>query len=69
MLELSFRQSLAMSAGNYAIFVTRPIAGVMLLVALALLLLSLRPLLTRAVDWRTTIALEPGARREGKGDS
>jgi putative tricarboxylic transport membrane protein len=42
MLELSFRQSLAMSAGNYAVFVTRPIAAVMLVIAVALLLLGLR---------------------------
>jgi putative tricarboxylic transport membrane protein len=41
MLELSFRQSLAMSAGNYAVFVTRPIAAIMLAAALALLLLGL----------------------------
>ena len=48
MLELSFRQSLAMSAGSYAIFFTRPIAAVMLAVGLALLLLGLRPLFTGA---------------------
>lgn len=58
MLEMSFRQSLAMSAGNYAIFVNRPIAAVMLLVGLAVLLLSLRPLLTGGVDWRRSLGLE-----------
>jgi putative tricarboxylic transport membrane protein len=42
MLELNFRQSLAMSAGSYGIFVTRPITAVMLLVAIALLALGLR---------------------------
>jgi putative tricarboxylic transport membrane protein len=52
MLELSFRQSLTMSAGDFAIFFTRPIAAVMLLGALVLLLLGLRPLLARAVGWR-----------------
>jgi putative tricarboxylic transport membrane protein len=41
MLELSFRQSLAMSAGSYAVFITRPIAAVMLAVAFTLLLLGL----------------------------
>jgi putative tricarboxylic transport membrane protein len=48
MLELNFRQSLAMSAGSYAIFFTRPIAAVMLLVALVLLLLGMRSVFTRA---------------------
>jgi putative tricarboxylic transport membrane protein len=52
MLEMSFRQTLAMSAGNYAIFVNRPIAASMLLVGLGLLLLGLRPVLTRGMDWR-----------------
>jgi putative tricarboxylic transport membrane protein len=53
MLELSFRQSLTMSAGDFAIFFTRPIAAVMLLGALVLLLLGLRPLLARAVGLAT----------------
>ncbi|HSF20980.1 MAG TPA: tripartite tricarboxylate transporter permease, partial [Burkholderiales bacterium] len=48
MLELNFRQSLAMSAGSYSIFFTRPIAASMLLVALALLLLGMRSAFTRA---------------------
>jgi putative tricarboxylic transport membrane protein len=61
MLELSFRQSLAMSAGSYAIFVGRPIASVMLLVGLVLLLLGLRPTFARTAGWRTAIGL--GARR------
>jgi len=47
MLELNFRQSLAMSAGSYGIFFTRPIAGVMLLIAILLLVLGLRSILTR----------------------
>ena len=42
MLELAFRQSLAMSAGSYTIFVTRPITAVMLLIGLTLLLLGMR---------------------------
>ncbi len=69
MIELSFRQSLAMSAGSYAIFLTRPITTVMLLVGLALLLLGLRPVVTKAMDWRAAIGLEPAAPREGKGNS
>ncbi|MBI4610270.1 MAG: tripartite tricarboxylate transporter permease [Candidatus Rokubacteria bacterium] len=58
MLEMSFRQSLAMSSGNYAIFANRPIASAMLLVGLGLLLLSLRPLLAGGVDWRQSFGLE-----------
>jgi putative tricarboxylic transport membrane protein len=50
MLELNFRQSLAMSAGSYSIFFTRPIATGMLLVALVLLLLGMRSVFTRAAD-------------------
>jgi putative tricarboxylic transport membrane protein len=57
MLEMSFRQSLAMSSGSYAIFVNRPIAAAMLLVGAALLLLSLRPLFARGVDWRQRFGL------------
>ncbi|OGL22974.1 MAG: transporter [Candidatus Rokubacteria bacterium RIFCSPLOWO2_12_FULL_69_21] len=58
MLEMALRQSLAMSGGNYAIFFSRPIAATMLLVGLALLLLSLRSLLTRGADWRRSVGLE-----------
>jgi putative tricarboxylic transport membrane protein len=58
MLELSFRQSLAMSAGSYAVFVTRPIATVMLVVGLALLLLGLRPVLAGGSRWRAALGLE-----------
>jgi putative tricarboxylic transport membrane protein len=58
MLELSFRQSLAMSAGSYAVFVTRPIATVMLVVGLVLLLLGLRPVLAGGARWRAALGLE-----------
>jgi putative tricarboxylic transport membrane protein len=57
MIEVSLRQSLSMSDGQYAIFVERPIAAAMLLVALALLLLGLLPWL-RGVDWRARLGLE-----------
>jgi TctA family transporter len=50
-----------MSAGSYAIFVTRPIASVMLLVALALLLLGFRPTFVGTAGWRTALGF--GARR------
>ncbi len=58
MLEMALRQSLAMSGGNYAIFFTRSISASMLFVAVALLLLSLRPLLTRGADWRRSVGLD-----------
>jgi putative tricarboxylic transport membrane protein len=58
MLEMSLRQSLALSSGSYAVFVNRPIAASMLVVGLALLLLSLRPLLTAGVDWRRSLGLK-----------
>src|SRR5881227_3297649 len=40
MMELSLRQSLAMSAGSYAIFLQRPIAATLLAVGAALILLN-----------------------------
>jgi len=57
LLEMSVRQSLAMSGGSYAIFIERPIAASLLLVGLGLLLLSLWPLLRRAGDWRRAVGL------------
>jgi putative tricarboxylic transport membrane protein len=60
MMELSLRQSLAMSGGSYAVFVTRPISVVLLAVGLALVVLALRPLLSRTLDWRSR--LEEGVR-------
>ncbi|HEY7364019.1 MAG TPA: tripartite tricarboxylate transporter permease [Methylomirabilota bacterium] len=56
-IEMSLRQSLAMSDGQYAIFLTRPIAATLLAVGAALMLLSLRPLLTRSLDWRARLTL------------
>jgi TctA family transporter len=52
MLELSLRQSLAMSAGDYMIFLQRPISLTMLALGALLLLLGLKPLLTKKKDWR-----------------
>jgi putative tricarboxylic transport membrane protein len=57
MLEMALRQSLALSDGHYAIFMTRPIATTLLAVGAILLLLSLRPLVTRGMDWRARLAL------------
>ena len=59
MLELNFRQSLAMSAGSYSIFFTRPIAVVMLAIALTLLLLGLRSAFSRAARARSYLDPEP----------
>ena len=58
MLELSLRQSLAMSAGSYAIFFERPISLTMIGVGIVLLLFSLKPLLTRKKDWRVKVGLD-----------
>jgi len=66
MLELSFRQSLAMSAGSYAIFVSRPIAAVMLGIGLVLLLLGLRPFVAGAMGSRAAVGLRPAAPRDGE---
>ena len=59
MLELSLRQSLAMSAGDYGIFLERPIATTMLALGLVLFLFALRPLFfTKGRDWRKEMGLE-----------
>src|ERR1044071_1602284 len=64
MLEMSFRQSLSMSLGNYGIFITRPIALVMLAIGLLLLLLALRPFLMNKVDWRQRVGIGTDAEKE-----
>jgi putative tricarboxylic transport membrane protein len=68
MLELSFRQSLAMSAGSYSIFFTHPIAATMLLVAFALLLLGMWSSVRRAAEARMLMGLEPSPGGEHKGN-
>jgi putative tricarboxylic transport membrane protein len=57
MIELALRQSLAMSDGHYGIFFQRPIAATLLVVALAMMLLSLRTFIRRGLDWRARLAL------------
>ncbi len=57
MMEMSLRQSLAMSDGQYAIFLSRPIATTLLAAAAVLVLLSFKPLLTRTLDWRARLTL------------
>jgi len=58
MLELSLRQSLAMSAGDYGIFVQRPIAAVMFALGAILFLFAIKPLVFKGKDWRSTVGLE-----------
>jgi putative tricarboxylic transport membrane protein len=57
-LELSLRQSLAMSAGDYSIFIERPIALAMLVLGMVLFLLSIKPLFSKGKDWRSRVGLE-----------
>jgi len=58
MIELSLRQSLAMSAGDYGIFLQRPIAVTMLALGVVLFLLALKPLVFKGKDWRQEVGLE-----------
>jgi putative tricarboxylic transport membrane protein len=61
--ELSLRQSLIMSNGYWTIFFTRPIAGVLLAVAILLLALSALSWFSRK-DWRERLAeTEQGAEK------
>ena len=57
MLELSVRQSLALSGGTYMIFLERPIALGMFVLAAAVLLWSLRSAFGKA-DWRRRYGLD-----------
>jgi putative tricarboxylic transport membrane protein len=61
MLELSVRQSLAMSGGSFRIFIERPLAITMFVVAGLLILLALKPLVFRSKDWRADVGLEDQA--------
>ena len=47
MLEMAFRQSLAMSGGDYAIFLERPIAVALFAIGAIVLLLGVVPSLLR----------------------
>ena len=51
-IEFSFRQALAMSNGDYMIFIQRPISAVFLVVALVMIFLGLKPLIWKKKDWR-----------------
>src|SRR5216684_5602380 len=58
MIEMALRQSLAMSDGHYAIFLQRPISATLLAVGAVLVLLALRPLISRTLDWRSRLPSE-----------
>lgn len=51
-LEVSFRQSLAMSNGDYFIFIQRPISAAFLIATLLMIALALRPLVSGKRGWR-----------------
>jgi TctA family transporter len=63
MIELSLRQSLAMSDGQYAIFVRRPIAAVLLGLGAGLVALNLVSWMSQRLAWA---AAHP-PRRERRG--
>ena len=58
MLELSVRQALAMSGGEYGIFFSRPISATMLGIGTALLGYALWSAFFRRAGWRTKFGLE-----------
>jgi putative tricarboxylic transport membrane protein len=62
--ELSLRQSLVMSNGNYMIFLNRPVAGVLVGIAVLLLALSIYSMIAGSRDWRAGLA----AAEKGEGD-
>jgi putative tricarboxylic transport membrane protein len=51
-IEVSFRQALAMSNGDYLIFVQRPISSIFLLGAIVMILLAVKPLIWKKRGWR-----------------
>jgi putative tricarboxylic transport membrane protein len=61
-IEVSFRQALAMSNGAYLIFVERPLSATFLGGALVMILLGLKPLIAKKKDWRERLT---DAEKEG----
>jgi putative tricarboxylic transport membrane protein len=53
--EMSLRQSLIMSDGNWTIFAQRPIAAALLALSVALLALAAIGYLSRRRDWRAKL--------------
>jgi putative tricarboxylic transport membrane protein len=60
LFEMSLRQSLIMSNGDWLIFGERPIALTLLLMCLALLLMAAWSAVRRHKDWRAKLAAETG---------
>ncbi len=54
--ELSLRQSLVMSGGDYTIFLTRPLAGVLFAIAALMLVMSVISAIKQRKDWRAKLA-------------
>jgi putative tricarboxylic transport membrane protein len=67
--EMSLRQSLIMSDGNWTIFVHRPIALVLLALSAGLLALSCLGYLSRRKDWRAKLVEAEAGQRTQKGNS
>jgi len=61
--EMSLRQSLIMSDGNWTIFAQRPVAATLLALAAGLLALSASAYLSRRRDWRTKLAQAEAVKR------
>jgi putative tricarboxylic transport membrane protein len=59
--EMSLRQSLIMSNGNYFIFLQRPVALTLMAIAAGLLLLSALSALRKRQDWRAALAATEAA--------
>jgi putative tricarboxylic transport membrane protein len=51
-IDVSFRQSLAMSDGNYSIFIDRPVSTLFLSAAVVMILLALKPLIWKRRGFR-----------------
>jgi TctA family transporter len=58
MLELSVRQALALSAGDYSIFLSRPISAGMLALGVAILGYAIYSAFGRSSGWRRRFGLE-----------
>ena len=51
-IEVSFRQSLAMSDGSYSIFIQRPVSVIFLVCAVVMILLAIKPLIWKKSGFR-----------------
>jgi putative tricarboxylic transport membrane protein len=67
--ELSLRQSLVMSDGNYMIFLNRPVAGVLVGIAVLLLALSIYSMIAGSKDWRAGLAEAEKGEADGPAET